>query len=153
LFAAQGQARFYLGQSVGIGAQCRQSGGALFQHRAYFQLLAQAGPADGAHGIGRAGHGPDIGAVSLAHFQQAGIQQYPHGFAHGIAADAQQGGQFRFGGNAAADRPLPAASRWPISSTARSTSERWPGVVQSCLLYSSNHPMYFDACGEASGEW
>ena len=58
------------------------------------------------HGFQRIGAGAHVGAVALADFQHAGEGQHAHRFAHGVAAHAEQLGEFRLRRQALAERPM-----------------------------------------------
>ncbi|MCY1441163.1 hypothetical protein D9M71_574670 [compost metagenome] len=99
----QGQAQ---GRQVFLGAaQGGQARGLDLDHPARFQGLLHRTAGQRLHGGQRVGAGAHIGAVALAHFQHAGKGQHPHGFAHGVAADADELRQFGFRWQALAKGP------------------------------------------------
>ncbi|MOA16363.1 hypothetical protein D3C78_1365750 [compost metagenome] len=86
-------------------AHCRQANGLDFEDVPGFPGLLKRTTGQRLQSIERIDHRPQVTAVALTDFDQPGKRQHAHGFAHGVATDAQLGGQLRLGGQALAHDP------------------------------------------------
>ena len=94
------------GHQVFVGAaQGRQADGFHLEDVPGFPRLFLGTARQRLHGVQRVDHRPQVAAVTLANLDQAGKRQHAHGFAHGVAADAQFGRQLGLGGQALANVP------------------------------------------------
>jgi len=100
-----GVGQLFLGQKavhgldIGLGTVLGcQAGGLDLDDAAHFPDFPGRGPAQAeVQGLVIRGAGEDVGAVALAHFEQAGADQHPDGLAHGGTSDPELGHEHRFG--------------------------------------------------------
>src|SRR4051794_5883429 len=105
-----------------------------------FAQLRAAEPAD------RAGHlagGAHVSAVALADFEQARVRERAHGFADGVASDAELLAELGFGGDAFAEGPLALRDRRAqLLDDLVDQAGPAGGGQRHRIIPSSNHPTY-----------
>ncbi|MCY1429427.1 hypothetical protein D9M71_453440 [compost metagenome] len=89
---------------IGAAHGC-QADGLDFEDVPGFPGLLKGATGQRLQGIERIDHRPQVTAVALADFDQPGKRQHAHGFAHGVAADAQFRRQLGLGGQTLANNP------------------------------------------------
>ncbi len=86
-------------------AHCSQANGLHLNDAPGFPSLFQRTTRQRLEGVERIDVQAQVTAIALANLDQAAEGQHAHGFAHGVAADAQLRGKLRFGGQALANGP------------------------------------------------